>query len=254
MKKLILSFLTIAVACTVISCNDDDNTASYPLAVRMTDAPADYDEVNIDLQGVEVKGANGATVLLNVNAGVYNLLDYANGVNTLIATSVLNTAEVSQIRLILGSNNTIVVDGVSYPLETPSAEQSGLKLLVNETLTADIQNEILLDFDAHQSVVVNGNGTYKLRPVVRTIVTEVSGNIAGSVSVLGVAAVVTATSSTGVEYSSTVDANGEFQISGLSAGVYTLTITPQLPYAQVIETGIVVETGSTTQVGLITLL
>lgn len=254
MKKLILSFLTIAVACTVISCNDDDNTASYPLAVRMTDAPADYDEVNIDLQGVEVKGANGATVLLNVNAGVYNLLDYANGVNTLIATSVLNTAEVSQIRLILGSNNTVVVDGVSYPLETPSAEQSGLKLLVNETLTADIQNEILLDFDAHQSVVVNGNGTYKLRPVVRTIVTEVSGNIAGSVSVLGVAAVVTATSSTGVEYSSTVDANGEFQISGLSAGVYTLTITPQLPYAQVIETGIVVETGSTTQVGLITLL
>lgn len=253
MKNRILSFLMMAVAFTVISCNDDDKAANYPVAVRMTDAPADYDEVNIDLQGVEIKGANGASVLLNVNAGIYNLLDYANGISTLIATSTLNTAEITQIRLILGTNNTIVVDGVTYPLETPSADQSGLKLLVNETLTADIQNEILLDFDAHQSVVLNGNGTYKLKPVVRTIVTEISGNIAGSISVVGVAAVVTATSSTGIEYSTSVTPNGEFQISGLSAGVYTLTITPESPYLQVIQTGVVVDTGATTEVGVITL-
>jgi hypothetical protein len=33
--------------------------------------------------------------------------------------------------------------GITYQLSTPSAEQSGLKLQVNQTLLADIQNEIL---------------------------------------------------------------------------------------------------------------
>jgi hypothetical protein len=251
MKKKILSLLMIASAFVIISCNNDDKASSYPLAVKMTDAPANYDAVNIDLQGVEIKGENGADVLLNVNAGIYNLLDFSNGISTLIATSTLNTAKISQIRLILGTNNTIVVDGVVHPLETPSADQSGLKLQIHETLIADIQNEILLDFDAHQSIVVNGNGTYKLKPVVRTIVTQVSGNIAGSISVTGVAAVVTATSSTGIDYSTGVNALGQFQVTGLAAGTYTLTITPELPYFQVIQTGVVVQTGLTTQVGIV---
>jgi hypothetical protein len=251
MKKNLLSLLMIASAFIIISCNNDDKTSSYPLAVKMTDAPADYDAVNIDLQGVEIKGENGTDVLLNVNAGIYNLLDFSNGISTLIATSTLNSAKISQIRLILGTNNTIVVDGVVHPLETPSADQSGLKLQIHETLIADIQNEILLDFDAHQSIVLNGNGTYKLKPVVRTIVTQISGNIAGTINVTGVAAVVTATSTTGIEYSTSVNATGQFQVTGLAAGIYTLTITPELPYLQVIQTGVLVQTGLTTQVGIV---
>ena len=55
------------------------------LSVRMTDLPGNYDEVNVDIRGVEVTG-NGGSVTLNINPGIYNLLDYANGVDTLIAT------------------------------------------------------------------------------------------------------------------------------------------------------------------------
>jgi hypothetical protein len=61
------------------------------------------------------------------------------------------------------------VDGVSYPLSTPSAEQSGLKLQVNATLEAGVVYTILLDFDANKSIVVTGNNTYKLKPVVSII-------------------------------------------------------------------------------------
>ena len=255
MKKQILSFVLIASAVFMTSCNSDSSSSnkSYPLAVKMTDAPAAYDEVNIDLQAVEVTGDNGQTVMLSTTAGIYNLLDFSNGVNTLIATSTLSDANVSQIRLILGTNNTIVVDGVTYPLSTPSAEQSGLKLQVHQTLNADIQNEILLDFDANQSIVETGNGTYKLKPVVRTIVTAVSGNIAGSISVVGIAASVTATSSTGAEFSSGVDANGQFKITGLAPGTYTLTVTPISPYLPVVQTNVSVVANTTTQVGLVTI-
>jgi hypothetical protein len=50
-----------------------------------------------------------------------------------LITDTLEISKVQQIRLILGTRNT-VVDGITYPLSTPSAEQSGLKLQVNQTL------------------------------------------------------------------------------------------------------------------------
>lgn len=254
MKKVILIVTAIVLVITLNSCsNDSNNAAKYAYNVRMTDAPGPYDEVNIDLQAVEVTGSNGQTVTLNTTAGVYNLLDFSNGLSTLIATSELSDANVEQIRLILGSNNTVVVGGVSYPLSTPSAEQSGLKLQVHQTLLADIQNEILIDFDANSSIVQTGNGTYKLKPVLRTVVTAISGNIKGSITPIGTLAVVTATSSTAVEYSSSVNDLGQFQISGLPSGIYSVTITPLLPMLPVTQLDVVVVAGASTNLGVIAL-
>jgi hypothetical protein len=240
MKKLIFIASALVFGLTFNSCDDDNDSdsRSYSYKVRMTDAPAAYDEVNIDLQAVEVTGTNGQTVLLNTTAGMYNLLDYSNGTNTLIATSTLTDANVEQIRLILGSNNTITVDGTTYPLSTPSAEQSGLKILVNQTLNADIENEILLDFDAGASVI-------------QTVVTATSGNIKGSISPVGVA-MVSATSASGIVYTSSVNTAGQFQISGLPPGSYTFTVTPVLPLLPITQTNVVVTAGASTNLGVIT--
>ncbi len=246
-------FATIVFVITLNSCNSDSTSKSYPYSVRMTDAPGPYDEVNIDLKAVEVTGNDGQTVILNTTAGVYNLLDFSNGLSTLIATSTLTDSNVEQIRLVLGTNNTVVVGGVSYPLSTPSAEQSGLKLLVNQTLQADIQNEILIDFDANVSVIQTGNGAYKLKPVLRTIVTAISGNIKGSITPIGTVAMVTATSSTNVVYSSNVNELGQFQISGLPSGTYTFTVTPLLPLLPITQLNVIVVAGVTTNLGVVAL-
>lgn len=254
MKKIILIASIIVLGITINSCGDDSDSKSYPYKVRLTDAPAVYDEVNIDLLAVEVTGSNGQTVNLSTTAGIYNLLDFSNGVSTLIASSTLFDAQVAQIRLILGPNNTIVVDGVIHPLSTPSAEQSGLKLLVNQTLTADIENEILIDFDANASIVLTGSGTYKLKPVLRTVVTAISGNIKGSITPIGILATVTATSIANVEYSSSVNSAGQFQISGLPPGSYTLTVTPVLPLLPITQLNVLVLAGVTTNVGVVNIL
>ncbi|MES2411723.1 MAG: DUF4382 domain-containing protein [Bacteroidota bacterium] len=254
MKKIILMLSIAAGVSMFYSCDDDDNATGngdYAYKVRMTDAPGPYDEVNIDLQGVEVTGTNGEVVMLNTTEGMYNLLDYANGTNVLIANANLEDANVQQIRLILGSDNNVVIDGVTYPLSTPSAEQSGLKINVNQTLNADIDNEILLDFDAGTSIIQTGNGTYKLKPVVRAVVAATSGTIKGSITPIG-NAMVTATSSTAVEYTSPTNSAGQFQISGLPPGTYTLTITPELPLLPIIQTDVVVTAGVATNVGVIT--
>jgi len=218
----------------------------------MTDAPGPYSEVNVDVQSVEVIGADGQTVVLNTNAGIYNLLDFTNGADTLIATSTLTSAQVSQIRLILGPNNTVVVGGQTYPLSTPSAEQSGLKLQVNQTLQADIENNILLDFDANTSIVETGNGTYKLKPVLRTVVTAISGNIEGNITPVGTLAMVSATStSTNIVYTSSADITGGFRITGLPPGTYTVTITPLSPLVAVTQANVVVQAGVSTDLGVI---
>ena len=88
--------------------------------------------------------------------------------------------------------------------------------MVNQTLTADIENTILIDFDANTSIVETGSGTFKLKPVLRTIVKEVSGNIIGSVTPVGMLANVTATSTTtSFIYTSSVNAAGNFTNSFL---------------------------------------
>lgn len=251
MRMMKFLFCAAVLAVCLNACNKDADKAKSTLAVRMTDAPAAYNAVNIDLQAVEVTGSGGATVMLNVTPGIYNLLDYANGLDTLIAMGTLEGGTtVEQIRLVLGSNNTIVVDNVTHPLSTPSADQSGLKLQVHKTLEPGVAYSILLDFDANQSIVETGNGTYKLKPVVRTIEAAVSGSVTGSIAPAGVVASVTATSSGGVSYSSAVAANGSFLIAGLPSGTYSVTITPVLPYLPVTINNVTVTTGLVTQVGV----
>src|SRR5258706_15083960 len=168
MKKNVIFLLVIIIAGYFTACNkNDNNNPTTPFKVRLTDAPNTvYDSVIIDLQAVEVTQATStkSVVALNVNKGLYNLLDFTNGKDTLIASADLPTTMVLQVRLILGSNNYVVISGVRYPLETPSAEQSGLKLNVHATLLAGVEYIMTLDFDAARSIVVTGGGKYILKP------------------------------------------------------------------------------------------
>ena len=232
------------------SCSSDSSTSGkYAYKVRMTDAPGPYDKVSIDLQAVEVIGSNGQSVTLNTTAGIYNLLDLSNGISTIIATSDLGDVKATQIRLLLGTNNTITVGGIVHPLATPSADQSGLKINVNQTLLQNVENEILIDFDANASIVDTGAGTYKLKPVLRTVDVTAAGSIKGTITPVGTLAVVSATSSSNVVYSSTVNALGQFQISGLPAGNYTFVVTPTLPLLPISQLNVTVTAGVTTNIG-----
>ena len=255
MKKINILLSVITMVLIMSSCKKDavspPPSPSYPYAIRMTDAPGPYSAVFVDIQGVEITGNSGQTVLMNVHTGIYNLLNFSNGIDTLLATGTLGVGSVQQIRLILGTNNSVVIDNVSYPLSTPSADQSGLKLQVHQTLQPGVLYSVLLDFDANKSIVDLGNGNYKLKPVIRTIETAVSGAIKGSITPVGALAFVTATSN--ISYSSNVTATGEFLLMGLPPGTYSVTVTPALPLLPVTDSNIVVTTGNTTNLGTINL-
>ena len=214
------------------SCSNSDQPAK--LHIRLTDAPGDYQQVNIDIQQVEVHSESGNQTggwkSLEVQKGIYNLLELTNGLDTLLATAELPAGRVSQIRLILGNNNTIKVAGVVNPLSTPSAQQSGLKLNVKAELKEGVTYTILLDFDAARSIVKSGNGSYSLKPVIRAITEATSGAIKGSALPLAASPSVFAIVGSDTVASTYSDDAGKFLLRGVPAGIYKVSFSPKAGY------------------------
>ena len=85
------------------------------------------------------------------------------------------------MRMVLGLNNSILINGVSYPLQTPSAQQSGLKFNWNQNLSGNGAYTVWIDFDAGRSIVKTGNVSYILNPVIKAFSELTNGQIKGYV-------------------------------------------------------------------------
>lgn len=202
------------------ACNKNETAQ---VQFRLTDAPGQYQAVLIDIRQVEIKVADETITASLARPGVYNLLELSNGLDTLLADLDLPAGRLSQIRLILGNNNQVVVAGDTLPLQTPSAQQSGLKLSVQYDLVADVDYIYTLDFDAGRSIVQQGNGSYLLKPVIRVITESMTGGIRGDANPDSIAVYAMAISGTDT-FGTTPALNGQFLIKGLLPGTYQVII------------------------------
>lgn len=265
LKKYLMLLLIIASFSTfLISCNDEDDTSTQgtsKVMVRMTDAPGDYDEVNVEVLDVMIKNnsdtsENGWVSIGNIQPGIYNLLDLTGGINVLLADNEVPSGYLGQLRLVLGDENTVVKDGVTYALNTPSAQQSGLKLQINQTLQAGATYNFLLDFDVEHSVVVEagGSGNYNLHPVIRVTTAATSGAIKGTVLPITVQTLASV-EVTGTVVSAYTNEQGVFQLSGIPSGTYTVTLTPDIASGLAVLTvdNVVVVNGEVTNMGSLNL-
>lgn len=237
-KRLSL-LVVIFTALFFTACNNDSNDSekTSTLTVRLADAPGDFDEVNVEVLDVMVKnnsdtGDGGWISIGTATPQVYNLLELTGGLNVVLAdNAIIPSGNLGQIRLLLGTNNTVVKDGVSYALNTPSAQQSGLKLVVNTMLQPDVTYDFMLDFDVEKSIVVEagGSGNYNLNPVIRVITAANTGVIKGTVTTIppGIQ-VLASVNVNGTVVSAYANAEGKFQLNGIPAGTYTVTLTPDI--------------------------
>lgn len=259
MKNLMKLSLLAILFFAFTACSDDDNDKNQTskIMVHLTDAPGDYDAVYVDVQDVVVKYSDGDSEvsLGNINAGIYDLLELTGGLTVLLADEEIPSGNVTQMRLVLGENNTIVVDGETFDLATPSAQQSGLKLNINQTLEPGILYEFILDFDVEESVVVQGNGDYILKPVIRASTVAESGSITGQVLPVGFQTLATASNQT-ENISAYTAADGQFVLYGVPDGTYTVTIEPEVTsgFSILVLEDVVVVNGETTALGEINLL
>jgi hypothetical protein len=257
--KFVLMAVFVLSAFIFTACNDDDEDTvkNATVEVRLTDGPGDYEEVNIDIQDVQVNpsSTNSGWISLmdNTDKGVYDLLTLTNGQDTLLGSLSTTAATISQIRLILGTGNTVKVGGNTYDLITPSAQQSGLKINLQQALSEGVTYKILLDFDAAKSIVARGNNTYSLKPVIRAISEATSGSISGTISPLAANPAIYAISGTDTVNTSFPDEAGKFLLKAMPAGTYKVTFEPAEGYVSKQVENVIVTTGNVTALGTITI-
>ncbi|MDO8990302.1 MAG: DUF4382 domain-containing protein [Sideroxyarcus sp.] len=237
--KTLLWLIAFLSALLIAGCGSGSGGApSGTLGVFLTDAPAcGFNKVNITVNQVRVHENSTAEdtalgwhdITLNP-AQKIDLLSLNNGTFFSLGQIPLPAGRYTQVRLVLNANaNTAILAGstTEIPLVTPSAVQTGIKLVNQFDVLAGQRADLMLDFNACQSIVKRGNGTLALKPVVRVIPFALNG-IDGFVdaALLNNNVVVTAQQN-GVIVQTTAPnaATGEFFLSRLAPGNYDVVIT-----------------------------
>ncbi|WP_432258852.1 DUF4382 domain-containing protein [Cupriavidus sp. TMH.W2] len=257
-RILALSGALALAACGGGGGGGDGSGGQGTLQVSMTDAPScGYDHVFVTVNQVRVHSSADADVNASgwVNVDVVparkiDLLSLTNGVLTTLGQTALPAGSYQQVRLVLDANrggganalaNSVVpTGGTEQSLDTPSAVQSGIKIIRPFTVAGGTLTDLVLDFDACKSVVRRGNGTFGLKPVVTAVPTIVSGEVNGVVS--GAPGARVYAERNGVVVKATVaDANGNFKLSPIeqssTAGPVDVVVVPGAANAK--ATGIV---------------
>jgi hypothetical protein len=261
MKLLQYISLTLAGLFLFASCDLTTDTAPGTLQVMLTDAPGDYESVYIDIQEVRVHISSDAEdeesgwrVIRDEPIRV-DLLELTNGNMEFLGETELEPGRYSQLRLILGDDNELVIDGQSHTLTTPSAQQSGLKLNINAEIESGTTYTLLLDFDASRSIVQAGaSGMYLLKPVIRTVNLTESGAIEGAVEPADALPWVYAIAGEDTLAGTRASEEGDFLMIGVPSGTYQVSIVPtNEDYNSTVISNVEVVAPDTTQLGTIDL-
>lgn len=219
-----------------------DSAGYGTLGVSLTDTPAcGFDKVYVTVNKVRVhksslasdNSAGWTDITLNP-ARKIDLLSLNNGTIENLGEVPLAAGHYTQLRLVLDPNTSGVransvmptVGKVETSLITPSAVQSGIKLINQFDVESGQRVDLLLDFNACKSIVKRGNGTYALKPVIRVIPFVLNG-IHGFVDpgLLGSNVMISAQQNGDVVQTTTPKSSGEFFLARLVLGNYDVVIT-----------------------------
>jgi hypothetical protein len=257
-----VTILIFGLSLLMVSLFNCDKDATEPtqengyLIVHLTDAPANFDEVNITFSEISAHlDSEWVTINLKSDSTV-NLLDWTNGKSMILGQSEVPTGHYTQVRLKIKAAE-IVVDNQTFPLDVPSGAQTGLKLGLHFTIKPGSTYELVVDFDVNKSIVTTGPKKnpkgYKLKPHIRVISKAVSGSISGNVTNPGDLPIAYALQGKDTTTSTIVDTlNGFFMLSFLPEGSYTVAIEDTIgkSFAQ---NDIIVIDGQDNDIGLVTL-
>jgi hypothetical protein len=257
----------------ITSCQKEINTSHtvnvnkpHAVTIFLTDDPVPVlDSVFIDLQKLEVKLeddslSNGGWVSLNIHPGVYNILRFRNGMDTLFASGTLPNAKIQKIRLTLGANNSVMKNGQVFPLNVHSNDR---EIIANvEPFNFDIvpPDQVLfwIDFDAGRSIQVDNSGPgnnngYRLKGHIKLFSRSHSGRIEGKVLPAAANPLVMAINGTDTTTAIPDFQDGEYKIVGLHAGNYKVFFDGRNGYQDTTINNVVVRNREDTHLPLILL-
>lgn len=275
-----ISVSVLFVACKKNMSSETTSSGTQSVSLFMTDGPGIFNHVYLDIKSISVlvdtssntrrhDGSNWDYIgsrnsrpdssfvwdSLNVNPGIYDLLQLRNGVDTLLATSTIAAGNVRLIRINLGSNSSVVKDSVSYPLQIPTGAPSYIlvKLTGSEWEHFGVNSSRLwLDFDIMRSIILYNNAYY-LYPFINAFVVSKTGSIAGKI--LPADALPEAVSIFGSSDTSYALPNreGNFKVRGLKDGTYRVHISAANGYRDTTINNVIISNASNVTINTVTL-
>ena len=267
MRQLLLLALAAGLLLAA-GCSTDSpvSTTQGTVRILMTDAPGDYEAVNLVVTQVaihrgltdslgcdSIPNATDGWEILSDETRTYDLLQLRNGVFTTIAEGLVPAGHYTQIRLMIGEGSNVVVDGTAYPLYVPSGMESGFKLVSGFDVPVGGLVELALDFDAARSVHEAGSGRYTIIPTVRVLPTYDVGGLSGTIVPDSTAAWIYAIAGTDTIASTMPETDGSFAIMLLTPGAYDVAIRPSAGYRDTVLAGVTVTAQQVTALGEIVL-
>jgi len=289
MGRIIAAFLLLSA---FYACQKNDGPAmdqpgpnQNQLHVYLTDGPGYFDEVWVDIQQIAVKidttaswwsdsdkkgphghgphpgwgnhdTDDGGAIwdTLDIHPGSYNLLDFANGADTLMAQANIPKGKVIAFRLSLGDDNHLVKDSVLYPLELiPDWQTVYIRVTGNQfDRIASQRFRIWIDFDAGRSVIRAREGKFFLRPFLHAFAVSRTGSIQGSIGPEEAKAVISVYNDADTLYA-IPGKKGQFMIRGLEEGTYQLFVNASNGYQDTTLTDLSVKAKKPVDIGPITL-
>ena len=284
-SKLFLGLASAMIAMVLVfsACTKSGVNENSSVAIFLTDGPGDFDAVNIDIQKVEVKVDKdekykrddnrnrmdddkddhmkrkddfGEWIDLGFAPKIIDVLSLRNGIETQLGTANIDAGTVRKIRITLGTKNTVVKTGVTYDLLLVNETSNFLyiKLYDNHRERGNRNDvKVWVDFDIANSIV-EANGKFYLKPVLRPFCNANFGEIEGKVLPLDAKAVVRVSDGAGFNAVALPSREGEFKVRGLNDGTYTVTVEGLAPYKSQTIRNVVVKKGEETKIGTITLV
>jgi hypothetical protein len=247
-----------------VGCTADSDRTTALANIFLVDAPADFDEVWVEVLGVEVEGPGTRgqdnsdpvffpNILPNKKVNLMALL----ADNTfLVGRGELQVGNITKLRLQLGETNYVVIKGKQFPLVFASEGDQNPEVGVRIPLEAAISHDIFMDLELFKSISLqqNPDSVFVFDPQLRAFESSTTGQITGSIRPTNEGAVIYAIKEqdtvavSGVEKSS-----GKFTVRGL-LGEHVLSIVPfNSRYRPELLDSVVVKARTSTRIEPITL-
>jgi len=250
---LVIILFNFLQSCT---SNNEGEMSQSRLIITLVDSPADYRQVNIDIQEISLKtdGTNtndGWIKLDKFSPGVYNILEFTGGQELPLADMEFPSGTISQIKLKLGKNNTLATDNHISTLLLANNLGDGYKFTVNETISTGGTHFLRIDFDAAQSISKLGStGQMMLKPVLKLMSESNTGSISGQIQPAQKNVLVNVIANNKIVGSSYAPENSsKFFVPGIEPGIYDLSFESSDDQFQQYIRDISVTVGQVTDIG-----
>lgn len=261
MNKIKTLLSLIIFLALIWSCNEFDNSPKALVNVLLIDAPAQWDSVIVEIQGVELEfvpsGRDGEIqkIFLPYEPGdkEVDISQLVGGTALPVARSEMQLGTITGITLRLGTGNSLYLDEDRYPLALPEGKMDYFQSL-DIDLESGISYDLVLDFDLEKSIqVTNPNPlTLEFNPTISAYSGIGRGDLTGTTSPTDLRPAIYAIRDTD-SLSTHSNSSGNF-LFRLDPGTYTVFIDPKdSKYLADTLFNVVVETGKITPLDRITL-